>query len=208
MRKEIELYTRGLALAEGSVARSALRFHMSVEARQVLELIASEFEVKNGVRVQKQGSLKLTVPGKAWWKHSTEGLDTIHAFRGYIDGDGCWSYKTVDYRYKGVRYKNRYKYPLLVILVAEREISLLEPWLLCCLKGYSYWVRDEVTRLKGSFIRKFYLTGTQARRLYKNVYTGANIELKVPWFVGVTCWRPDKNQEDCQVTRVAKKVVF
>lgn len=175
---QLELYTRGLALADGHApkGRTHLVFHMSTAARPVLEKIAAHWSL-SGIRPQKQGTLKVLLPGKGSWKTDLKGLDMEHAFRGFVEGDGCWTRESTSTTYKGRT--TRYIYPVLKILVQVRETEL-NRWVGSCL---SYWnVQHSLqTRLQPGRTEKLFVYAVRRDacvRLHRILYQASEVDFK------------------------------
>jgi hypothetical protein len=114
---ELEEYTRGLVLAEGSRYSwpkgpgSGIRITMCKKAVPVLREIADAYSI-NGIRLDKaklnsfskDEHLTVCLRHKAAWKSSVEGIErSRHAIRGFFEGDGSlWVHKVVS---KGKLYK-------------------------------------------------------------------------------------------------------
>lgn len=175
---QIELYARGLALADGHAEGQALRYHMSVNAVPVLQLISSCFE-SSGIRPQKQGSVKLDVRNKAFWKTSIEGLDSIHALRGYIEGDGCWTLKDRKVRKNG----KVYLYPKVAIF-AKVSDTKINSWLDECLSDFiCHTCIDKLHKGCTCKLRRIEIWGMACLDLAKRLYMNSDIHYKKPDYV-------------------------
>lgn len=124
---ELESYTRGLILAEGSVRGPSIQISMAAPAKPVLDMIASVFSV-NGVRPRKVGPRRqaqygMTLSGLAEWKKSIKGIEhDRHAVRGYLEGDGSVWWNRVIARGK------EYGYPAVSFWILPSQDYIRE-WL-------------------------------------------------------------------------------
>lgn len=181
--KQIELYARGLALADGTVGHSGcLCYGMSYEAAAVLQKIADYFKGGGVWYSSYPNRIFIQLSKKGLWKTDIVGLDNIHALRGYIEGDGCWTRTgRGKYRNKAGLIYDIY-YPKLEIL--SKEFDIVNDWLEDCLKFHKVpyskrvWLPNHGSRKVTCRMRCLLIKGKNCIRLHDILYRNSIIHFK------------------------------